>query len=60
MPYQLEPAQMALNNTRQRILIADTVGLGKTLEAGILLWEAREKERKERQIMVGAILDYIV
>ena len=60
MPYQLEPAQMALNNTRQRILIADTVGLGKTLEAGILLLEAREKERKERQIMVGAILDYIV
>ena len=37
MSYQLDPAKMALQKTRQRILIADTVGLGKTLEAGILM-----------------------
>ena len=39
LPFQLEPAQVSLRQPRQRILIADAVGLGKTLEAGILISE---------------------
>ena len=39
MHFQLVPTQMSLRRPRQRILIADAVGLGKTLEAGIMISE---------------------
>ena len=58
LEYQLKPAFQALQKTRQRILIADTVGLGKTLEAGILMAEliARGKGRRILVITVKSMM----
>lgn len=59
LPYQLEPAKVSLKRPKQRILIADAVGLGKTLEAGILMSEliARGKGRRILVVTVKSMMN---
>ena len=54
LAYQLTAVRQALDpaNLRPRILLADTVGLGKTLEIGMILAELVRRGRGERILIV--------
>jgi hypothetical protein len=51
-PYQFRPALKFLRNGKQRILIADEVGLGKTIEAAIIYLELRARIEISRVLVL--------
>ncbi len=52
-PYQLVPVMRALSMTRPRLLLADGVGLGKTIEAGMIIAELIARRRAHRVLIVS-------
>jgi superfamily II DNA or RNA helicase len=50
-PYQFKPVQKLLDTGTLRLLMADEVGLGKTIEAG-LVWTEMEARRQADRVLV--------
>lgn len=50
--YQFKPVLKFLNSPFQRLLIADEVGVGKTIEAGIIYTELKARKELERVLIV--------
>ncbi|MFF7876150.1 DISARM system SNF2-like helicase DrmD [Streptomyces californicus] len=51
-PYQLEPVSRAVGAPRVNLLLADDVGLGKTIEAGLVVQELMLRGRARRTAVV--------
>jgi superfamily II DNA or RNA helicase len=51
-PYQLVPLMRALDMPRPRLLLADGVGLGKTIQAGLIAAELIARRRAHRILIV--------
>ncbi|GAA1966276.1 hypothetical protein GCM10009838_25010 [Catenulispora subtropica] len=49
--YQLVPVLAGLRQPRTRLLVADDVGLGKTIEAGLILLELARRGRADRVLI---------
>ncbi|WP_329598736.1 DISARM system SNF2-like helicase DrmD [Streptomyces pseudovenezuelae] len=51
-PYQLEPVSRAVGAPRVNLLLADDVGLGKTIEAGLVVQELLLRGRAHRVMVI--------
>ena len=51
--YQLLAVKQVMESLRQRFLIADDVGLGKTIEAGLIMQELAARHRGQRVLIVA-------
>jgi superfamily II DNA or RNA helicase len=52
LPFQLEPALALLGGRANRFLLADEVGLGKTIQAGLMLAELRERSWCDHALII--------
>lgn len=52
LPHQLEPALALLRGLGSRVLLADDVGLGKTLQAGLVAAELRDRGWADRILIL--------
>jgi superfamily II DNA or RNA helicase len=51
-PYQYKPLLKLLDSMDRRLLIADEVGLGKTIEAGLILSELEARQSMDKVLVV--------
>ena len=52
LPHQLEPALALLRGLGSRVLLADDVGLGKTIQAGLVVSELRAAGAADRVLII--------
>lgn len=60
-PYQFKPLLKLLESRRSRLLLCDEVGLGKTIEAGLILIEMRARQTMRLCLVVcpSALTQYV-
>ena len=52
VPYQFRPALKIIHSERPRILVADSVGVGKTIEAGLILRELQARDEDFESVLI--------
>ncbi len=53
MPFQVQTVEWALHQLRPRLLLADAVGLGKTIQVGMILAELMRRGRADRILVLA-------